>query len=107
MLRLLAAIALLVFACDSAFAAARSYSMPTENGQAISACLAGGTTCGKPAADHFCKQAGYEESILFARERVSTAIMLDSQAVCTGENCEAFTKIKCYTPKGAEQASVE
>jgi hypothetical protein len=107
MIRVIAAMAVLVAGSLDAGAAARSYTLPTQDGQAISACLADGARCGKPAADHFCKRAGYEESILFARARVSTAIILDSELVCTGDTCEAFTRIKCYSPKGAVQANAE
>lgn len=105
--RMAAVLALLSFGSFEASASARSYSLPTQDGEAISACLADGATCGKAAADQFCKQAGYQESILFARERVGRAVALDSETVCTGETCEAFTRIKCYTPKSAEQASRE
>ena len=107
MFRVFAAAILLACASVEASASTRSYSQPTQDGRAISACLANGSSCGKPAADQFCKLAGYEESILFARERVNTALVLDSETICTGESCEAFTRIKCYTPKAAEQASVE
>jgi hypothetical protein len=90
---------------QEAVAATRSYSLPTQDGQAISACLANGSNCGKPAADAFCKKAGYAESILFAREPVSMAIVLDADEQCIGETCEAFTRIKCYSPKGTDQAN--
>ena len=91
----------------SASAASRSYSLPTDGGQAISACLADGSTCGKPAADQFCKMAGYSESILFQRQAVAAALVLDGAQICEGDSCQAFTRIKCYTPTVEEQASAE
>lgn len=90
-----------------ASAASRSYSLPTDGGQAISACLADGSTCGKPVADQFCKMAGYSESILFQRQPVTAAIVLDAPTRCEGDSCQAFTRIKCYTPVDEEQASAE
>ena len=89
----------------SASAASRSYSLPTDGGQAISSCLADGSTCGKPVADQFCKMAGYSESILFQRQAVTAAIVIDGPTRCEGDTCQAFTRIKCYTPDDSEQAS--
>lgn len=107
-MRRLFAIALILAAASSqAQASARSYSLPTGGGQAISACLADGQGCGKPAADRFCQMAGYAESILFARAHVPSAIAVDGNQQCEGEFCEAFTRIKCYTPAEGEQASAE
>lgn len=105
MRRLIVCLLVLGSAPSLAQASARSYSLPTEGGKAISACLADGQSCGKPAADHFCQLAGYSEAILFARERVTSAVALDSDRRCDGEACEAFTRIKCYTPGEGEQAS--
>jgi hypothetical protein len=83
----------------SAEASTRSYFSPKANGVVIGACLADGTSCGKMAADAFCKKEGFTESILFAREPVTTARILDSGAMCEGVSCEAFKRIKCYQPK--------
>jgi hypothetical protein len=102
---ILVCLALAAAFTKTAEASTRSYFLPLANGQAVSACLADGTTCGKPAADHFCRSAGYDESILFAREPVGSALALDSEQLCEGASCQAFTRIKCYTPKGAEQAN--
>ncbi len=89
----------LLFAC-SAHATTRSYSFPEQNTR-IGTCLADGTSCGKQAADAFCKKEGYAESILFAREPAATARILDSDAMCKGQACEAFKRIKCYMPAAA------
>lgn len=89
----------------AAQASTRSYSLPTD-GAAVSACLSDGV-CGKAAADHFCKMAGYSESILFSRQPVASALFIDGDSRCEGKTCEAFTRIKCYTPAEDEQASAE
>jgi hypothetical protein len=105
MYRLMMCALLLAATPSLAGAATRSYSLPTDQGKAISDCLADGQSCGKAAADQFCRMAGFSESILFAREHVASAAALDGNRRCNGEACEAFTRIKCYTPDDAEQAS--
>jgi hypothetical protein len=75
----------------------RSYSFPQTEDR-IGTCLADGTSCGKIVADAFCKQQGFAESILFAREKTTSVRVLDSEARCEGESCEAFKKIKCFQP---------
>jgi hypothetical protein len=102
---LLALVLLLV--ATGAEASTRSYFSPKANGIVIGACLADGKSCGKVAADAFCRQEGFTESILFAREAVTTARILDSGAMCEGGSCEAFKRIKCYQPKRNVVGSVE
>jgi hypothetical protein len=78
-------------------AAVRNYFTPQHDGMRLSSCLADNTTCGKAVADAFCKAEGFAESILFAREPVSEARMLGEEAQCSGAQCEAFTRIKCFS----------
>lgn len=106
MRQFIAALVILAAASPAALASTRSYSLPTDPGKAISACLADGSHCGKPAADQFCKLAGFSESILFQRQSVTSAITIDGVRQCEGDTCQAFTRIKCYTPV-EERASVE
>jgi hypothetical protein len=93
------AIVLVALACSTqAEASTRSYSFPMVDGHRVSACLADGATCGKPAADAFCKQQGFTESVMFAREEVAEARALDlKEAPVTGPQ-KAFKRIKCYLP---------
>jgi hypothetical protein len=86
-------------------AATRSYFAPAEDGQRIGTCLSDGTSCGKMAADAFCKKAGFAESILFAREPAVSVRILDTGAKCEGATCEAFKRIKCYQPLEAAAAN--
>jgi hypothetical protein len=102
----LLALALLLGA-TGAEASTRSYFSPKANGIVIGACLANGTSCGKMAADAFCKKEDFAESILFAREAVTTARILDSGAICEGAACEAFKRIKCYQPKEEASTAVD
>jgi hypothetical protein len=79
MLKLVVFLIALIFSSD-ADAAVRSYSAPKQNGTPVATCLPDGQSCGKPAADQFCKAEGFSESILFAREK----------------DTQVFTRIKCY-----------
>ena len=106
MLKTASILALTLIFAGEAEASARSYSRPTVDGTAISACLANGTNCGKPAADAFCQLQGYRESILFAREPAAQSLALDSRTICSSGACEAFARIKCYIPAEAEQATL-
>jgi hypothetical protein len=92
------ALILLLLATSEAQSATRSYSFPPESKARIGTCLADGTSCGKQAADAFCKKEGYAESILFAREKAMSVRVLDSETKCEGDTCEAFVRIKCYQP---------
>jgi hypothetical protein len=91
---------LIALACATeAQASTRSYAFPMVDGHRVSACLSDGATCGKPAADAFCKTQGFAESLMFAREEVAEARALDvKEATATGPQ-EAFKRIKCYLPK--------
>ena len=100
MLKIAAFLLTLLFASE-ADAATRSYSFPQTSKTRIGTCLADGTSCGKVAADAFCKKEGFTESILFAREPAASVRILDSDAMCEVQACEAFVKIKCYQPVDA------
>jgi hypothetical protein len=102
-MRIFFLVAWLALSTIGAEASTRSYSFPKSEGIVIGACLADGISCGKVAADAFCRKEGFAESILFAREAVTTARILDSGTMCEGGSCEAFKRIKCYQPK--EEAS--
>lgn len=91
----------LLLSSATAEASTRSFFSPKAESQPISACLADGQTCGKQAADAFCQKQGFKESILFARESVATARILDSGGLCKGAQCQAFKRIKCYDPVAA------
>jgi hypothetical protein len=92
------ALILLLLGTHQTQAATRSYSFPPESKSRIGTCLADGTSCGKTAADAFCKKQGFAESIMFAREKAVSVRILDSGAMCEGDACEAFKRIKCYEP---------
>lgn len=84
-------------------AATRSYTTPMLDGHRLGACLSDGASCGKIAADAFCKKEGFAESILFARETVPSSRLVDTGQLCESGQCEAFKRIKCFQPQ--EQAA--
>jgi hypothetical protein len=90
-------IATVLLTATPSFAAVKTYFAPQHDGTRLSSCLADNNTCGKAVADAFCQREGFSESILFAREAVSEARLLDGETLCSGSACEAFTRIKCYS----------
>ena len=100
---LLAALLLLTLVPAAQASEVRNYFTPQLDGQRVAACLSGGA-CGKPAADAFCKAEGYDQAMLFQRERSNSARSLDSDKLCDGD-CTAFRQVKCYTERNDLQAS--
>jgi len=94
---LLATLALLTLIAPAQASEVRNYFTPQRDGHRINACLATGA-CGKPAADAFCQAEGYDQAMLFQRERSSSARLIDSDKVCDG-NCTAFRQVKCFTAR--------
>lgn len=99
---LLASLVLLTLIPDAQAAEVRNYFAPQLKGQRINACLSDGA-CGKAAADAFCKAEGYDEAMLFQRERSDSARAIDSDELCDG-NCTAFRQVKCYTVRSDLEA---
>jgi hypothetical protein len=101
-LMLLAVVPVFHFSSSDAAAAARSYSSPTHLGQQIHRCLADGTTCGKPAADAFCKLQGFDSALNFRLQhdpaQISTTIVIDSGQRLRAPEAEPFQMVKCWRP---------
>lgn len=95
---LFAALLLTSLATQASAAEVRNFFAPRLAGERIGACLAGGA-CGKAAADAFCKAEGFDEAMIFQRERSQSARILDSDKVCESD-CTAFRQVKCFTVKG-------
>lgn len=98
---LLAGLVLLMLAPGAQASEVRNYFTPELDGHRVDACLSDGS-CGKAAADAFCKVAGYDEAMLFQRERAATARSLDSDRVCDGD-CTAFRQVKCFTARSESE----
>lgn len=89
--------ALMLFSAPAS-AGVRSFFSPSVDGVPVAACLLGDEGCGKPAADAFCRHAGYDRSVLFERQTVPATRSLRGSA-CEGSECTAFRQIKCYSVK--------
>ena len=83
----------------SAEASVRSFFAPEWNGSRLAACLSGSLGCGKPAADAFCKSIGYDQAVLFQREKTVAARAIGTGELCQGGQCTAFRQIKCQSEK--------
>ena len=82
----------------AAAAEVRNFFSPELQGTRIGACLSGGA-CGKPAADAFCREQGYDSAMLFQREPATAARDIDSDHICE-KDCTVFRQVKCFTVKG-------
>jgi hypothetical protein len=82
----------------SAEAGVRNFFLPEFQGTRVDACLTGGT-CGKPAADAFCKVQGYDNALIFQREASAQTRRIDSGELCSTSACVAFKQVKCFTEK--------
>ena len=100
---LFAGLIVLTMALPAQAAEVRNYFTPERDGQRIAACLSDGS-CGKPAADAFCQAEGFDEAMLFQRERSNSARLIDSEKVCDGD-CTAFRQVKCFTVRSGLQMS--
>jgi hypothetical protein len=68
----------------------RNYMRPRQNGNRVAFCLAAAGTCGKPAADAFCRSNSFEGAVIFQRDRME------------GHSAQLrFLQIKCRRPKAA------
>jgi len=87
----------------SANAAVRSYFSPGILGDRIAFCNSDNQDCGKPVADAWCTENGFEKAILFQRNRSnnqssgSLIRYADNGKICTGKDCISFAQIKCYS----------
>jgi hypothetical protein len=95
-------LSLLLLSSYEAQAAARSYSIPKYQGQAVHHCLADEINCGKPAADAFCKLEGYRYALNFRiqhdPEQISTSIVIDSGKLLRAPEARPFQMVKCWRP---------
>jgi hypothetical protein len=69
---------------------------PTMGGVALDYCLTWATDCGKPAADAYCRAAGYADATNFTpRQRAGQTYVIGSGQVCDGDFCTAFASVTC------------
>lgn len=98
-------LATFLLAASPSEAAFRNYFAPQQDGARLDACLADKSTCGKPAADAFCKTQGFALALTFQREAGMSTRRLDSGELCEGDGCTAFKQIKCFSPANTAAAA--
>jgi hypothetical protein len=89
---------LLAFAPAGASAAVRTWVSPQLDGERVSTCLSNQRTCGKPAADLWCKSMGFDQALTFERERArfNFTRLADTLELAPGT---PFRQIKCSSAK--------
>ncbi len=97
-------LALLLLAASPSEAAVRNYFAPQLEGAHLDACLASANTCGKPAADAFCKAEGFIGALTFQRQTGFSTKRLGSGQTCEGDGCTSFKQIKCFSPSNTAAA---
>jgi hypothetical protein len=83
-------------------AAATAYYVenPMMGGVALDYCLTWATDCGKPAADAYCRAAGYAAATNFTpRPRAGQTYVIGSGQVCNGDFCTAFASVTCQAQR--------
>jgi hypothetical protein len=76
-------------------AATRNYVSPRLAGKPVVFCLSGGSQCGKPAADAFCRSNRFEKAVTFQRD----GVQLDPAKL-------RFRQIKCWRPQVAAEPDI-
>lgn len=77
---------------------ARNFFSPNYLGQPVAFCLESDRTCGKPAANVWCQQNGYDEALNFARKTPAAGAQLrfaDTGNISAGQDSLTFRQIKC------------
>ena len=76
----------------------RVFANPKWNGYRLDACLEGGTGCGKPAADAFCRTKRFSESLSFAMDQTAgrgATRLIGTDQICDKPFCVGFQQITC------------
>lgn len=79
-----------------AVAGGRVIHNPTIRGVALDVCLTWAAQCGKPAADAYCRQAGYGASISYqVRHDSPPTLVIGTGQTCTGSFCDRISQVVC------------
>jgi hypothetical protein len=73
---------------------------PTMSGVAVDICLTWATDCGQPAADAYCRAAGYAVASNFTpRPHAQQTYVIGSGQICNGDFCTAFGSVTCQAQR--------
>ena len=77
------------------------------NGDPVDECLHWAANCGKPAADQYCKNAGYPRGAFNFRsaQMRPTWVLGDNKACSAPNKCIGFTSIQCSGSPGPRLAN--
>lgn len=96
-----------VFSAPAAQAETVTYDNPAVGSNPLDLCFSWGDGCGKPAADAWCANNGFDESVnhVVANDiGLSTPTRLISNgAVCDQEFCDGISQVTCARPDPEEQ----
>jgi hypothetical protein len=95
MTQLLLSVAALVAFASAAQADTRTFSSPRLGGARLDWCLQWSASCGKPAADAYCRSRGFAGAINFSQARGVGRTRLISGGACNGPTCAGFGHITC------------
>ena len=78
------------------------FASPMMRGYALNFCKHENRDCGKPAADLFCQELGFDQAGAFtpdprAGARGVVSLIFGDGKLCEGTSCEAFAAITCMT----------
>ena len=99
-------------AAAGASAETRSFNSPTVKGVRLDWCKHWARECGKPAADLYCREQGYQTAASFAIDHnvgsrgISTVVFGDGR-ICKAPTCSAFRTITCERAQPAKKPEPE
>lgn len=86
----------------------REFANPQVDGLALDICLTWGASCGKPAADAWCKRQGMGESIAHrVRNDTPPTRVIASGQKCEAEHCDRIEWLHCAGPGEADDLRME
>mmetsp|Transcript_27273 Transcript_27273/g.56864 ORF Transcript_27273/g.56864 Transcript_27273/m.56864 type:complete len:209 (-) Transcript_27273:49-675(-) len=84
---------------------------PTHHGKLLDYCLRFGSECGKPAADAYCAQRGYDEAISFPKRRAydRETLSLEQLSTCSPAHnvCDTFDYVTCLVTEQTYKSPME
>ena len=74
----------------------QTFARPAINGVRLDWCYHWGTECGKPAADAFCRQQGYDHATGFKQlSDVPPSYVLGDRKTCNSPICDTIVDLTC------------
>jgi hypothetical protein len=70
---------------------------PKVDGVLLDYCRVGGSKCGQPATDAFCRANGYRRTVRYVKaENVGQPTLnIADKTICDGAECDSFVWIEC------------